>query len=79
VSWNFSFHNLAAGWKDLDRGITGILDVVVEKDLECQYCDERHRNGDCRLPNLEDMEMESDGDTDESIDSESGEDEESAE
>jgi hypothetical protein len=45
----------------------------VEKDLECQYCDERHRNGDCRLPNLEEMEINSDGD------GESGEDKDSEE
>lgn len=70
---------LAAGWKELDRGSTGILEVVVEEDLECQYCDKRHRNGNCRLPNLEDMEMESGGDSDKSIDSESREDKDSEE
>jgi hypothetical protein len=64
----------AAGWKELDRGTTRILEVVVEEDLECQYCDKRHRNGDCRLPNLEDMEMVGDGDSDKSINGESGED-----
>jgi hypothetical protein len=64
---------LATRWKELDRGSTGILEVVVEKDLECQYCDERHRNGDCRLPNLEEMEINSDGD------GESGEDKDSEE
>ncbi len=48
---------LAAGWKELDRGTTGILEEVAEEDLECQYCDKRHRNGDCRLPSMEDMEM----------------------
>jgi hypothetical protein len=64
---------LAAVWKELDRGGTGILEAVVEEDLECQYCDERHRNGDCRLPNLEEMEINSDGD------GESGEDKDSEE
>lgn len=66
---------LAAVWKELDRGSTGILEAVVEEDLECQYCEERHRNVDCRLPNLEEMEINSDGDGEsaEDKDSEEGE------
>lgn len=53
----FKVPALAAGWKELDRGTTGILEEVVEEDLECQYCDKKHRNGDCRLPSMEDIEM----------------------
>jgi hypothetical protein len=53
----FKVPALAAGWEELDRGTTGILEEVVEEDLECQYCDKKHRNGDCRLPSMEDIEM----------------------
>lgn len=38
-------------WRSLDRGSTGILEVVGDGEMECEYCDERHRNGDCILPN----------------------------
>ncbi|KUJ21825.1 uncharacterized protein LY89DRAFT_681218 [Mollisia scopiformis] len=36
--------------RDLERGSTGILDSVKQEDLECEYCEAKHRNGDCKLP-----------------------------
>lgn len=43
--------NVSEHWRSLDRGSTGILEVVGDGEMECEYCDERHRNGDCILPN----------------------------
>jgi hypothetical protein len=37
-------------FRELDRGSTGILDAVGEGEAECLYCEEKHRNGECRLP-----------------------------
>jgi len=37
-------------FRGLDRGSTGILDAVGEGEAECLYCEEKHRNGECRLP-----------------------------
>jgi hypothetical protein len=37
-------------FRKLDRGSTGIFEVVRDGDKECQYCEVRHRNGECRLP-----------------------------
>ncbi|KAN0106468.1 hypothetical protein V8E51_009344 [Hyaloscypha variabilis] len=45
----------------LDRGTTGILEEGREEDKECRYCDVRHRNGDCRLPNMDGLSLEERG------------------
>lgn len=36
--------------RTLERACTGILEPVLEKDVDCEYCDVRHRNGDCKVP-----------------------------
>jgi hypothetical protein len=49
----------------LDRGTTGILEEVREEDNECRHCDVRHRNGDCRLPNMDGLSLEERGEAEE--------------
>ena len=42
----------------LDKGTTGIFEVVKEEDKECLYCDARHRSGDCVFPYWEGLKIE---------------------
>ncbi len=36
--------------RDLDRASTGVFEKMRDKDWECEYCEKKHRNGDCKLP-----------------------------
>jgi hypothetical protein len=42
------------GYRDLDRASTGLLESVSEEDMECEYCVEKHRNGDCIIRRIAD-------------------------
>lgn len=44
---------------DLDTGCSSILDPMKEGDLECEYCEVKHRNGDCKIPDLSELEDDS--------------------
>jgi hypothetical protein len=32
----------------------GTLEIVCEEDMECEYCMEKHRNGDCIIGKIPD-------------------------
>jgi hypothetical protein len=39
------------GWRELEARTTGIAGASLEEEgLECEYCEVRHRNGNCLLP-----------------------------
>ncbi|CZR57029.1 uncharacterized protein PAC_06918 [Phialocephala subalpina] len=40
---------------DLDIGSSAIMDTMNQGEVECEYCDEKHRNGDCKLPDAKDV------------------------
>ena len=42
--------------QDLDTGCSSILDPIKEEDFECEYCEAKHRNGDCKIPDLSELE-----------------------
>ncbi|KAF8866865.1 hypothetical protein BDZ45DRAFT_795323 [Acephala macrosclerotiorum] len=41
--------------RDLDRGSSSIMEIVNQDEIECEYCDQKHRNGDCKLPDARDI------------------------
>lgn len=41
--------------RDLDIGSSAIMDTLNQTEIECEYCDQKHRNGDCKLPDIKDI------------------------
>lgn len=42
--------------RDLDTVCSGILLPIKPEDMGCEYCETKHRNGDCKIPDLGELE-----------------------
>lgn len=70
VEYAWTIPQVGENWVDMDDTSTAVFEETREAEIECLYCDKRHRNGACMLPLLY---LEDEEDSDESMDS--GEDE----